>query len=114
MKFPNLAWAIRERGSQFQFAAQLGESESWLSRRLTGRVEFTDEEQERVALTLGFPADWLFQTPQPPAVNLASRSGSVAEPATTVRPSPRTLRTWQLQMSRESPSRRGAPLDEFS
>jgi hypothetical protein len=83
VKFPNLTWAIRERGSQFQFAAQLGESESWMSRRLTGRVEFTDEERERVALTLGFRADWLFQTPQPPAVNLASRSGSMAETATT-------------------------------
>ena len=68
MKFPNLTWAVRERGSQFQFAAQLGESESWVSRRLTGRVEFTDEERERVARILGFPTHWLFQAPEPPSV----------------------------------------------
>ena len=66
MRFPNLAWAIREHGSQFQFAAQLGESESWVSRRLTGRVEFTDTDRARLADALGYPADWLFQTPQPP------------------------------------------------
>jgi transcriptional regulator with XRE-family HTH domain len=66
VKFPNLVWAIRERGSQFQFAAQLGESESRVSRRLTGRVELTDEERERVARILGFPAHWLFLTPEPP------------------------------------------------
>lgn len=67
MKFPNLAWAIRERGSQFEFAAQIGESESWVSRRLTGRVEFTAEERARVARILGFPAHWLFQAPEPPS-----------------------------------------------
>jgi transcriptional regulator with XRE-family HTH domain len=67
MRYLNLAWAIRQRGSQFQFAARLGESESWLSRRLTGRVEFTPEERERVAQSLGYPSDWLFQSPTPPA-----------------------------------------------
>ena len=34
MRFPSSMWAIRQRGSQFEFAAWLGESESWLSRRL--------------------------------------------------------------------------------
>jgi transcriptional regulator with XRE-family HTH domain len=67
VKFPNLAWAIRERGSQFRFAAQLGESESWVSRRLTGRVEFTKAERARVAEILGYSATWLFETPHPPA-----------------------------------------------
>jgi hypothetical protein len=66
MKFPNLAWAIRKRGYQFQFATQIGEGESWVSRRLTGRVEFTDEDRERVARILGFPKHWLFQAPEPP------------------------------------------------
>jgi transcriptional regulator with XRE-family HTH domain len=66
VKFPNLAWAIHERGSQFQFAAQLGESESWLSRRLTGRVEFTEDERQRIARILELPVSWLFQTPEPP------------------------------------------------
>jgi transcriptional regulator with XRE-family HTH domain len=66
MKYLNLAWAIRQRGSQFRFALLLGESESWLSRRLTGRVDFTAEERDRVAQALGYPADWLFQAPSPP------------------------------------------------
>jgi transcriptional regulator with XRE-family HTH domain len=66
MKFPTLEWAIAQQGSQFRFAAALGESESWLSRRLTGRVDFTQEDRERVARALGYPAEWLFQTPTPP------------------------------------------------
>ena len=66
MNFPNLAWAIRERGSQYQFAAQLGESESWVSRRLTGRVKFSDEERQRMARELGYPVEWLFQVLVPP------------------------------------------------
>jgi transcriptional regulator with XRE-family HTH domain len=69
MKYLNLAWAIRQRGSQFRFALLLGESESWLSRRLTGRVDFSQEERDRVAQALGFPAEWLFQQPTPPASN---------------------------------------------
>jgi hypothetical protein len=69
MKYLNLAWAIRQRGSQFRFALQLGESESWLSRRLTGRVDFTIEERDRVARALGYPTTWLFQAPEPPARN---------------------------------------------
>lgn len=68
MNFPNLDWAIRERGSQYQFAAQLGESESWVSRRLTGRVKFSDEERHRIAHELGYPVEWLFQIVVPPTV----------------------------------------------
>jgi transcriptional regulator with XRE-family HTH domain len=67
MHFPNLLWAVRQGGSQFRLAAALGESESWLSRRLTGRVEFTAEERVRVARALNYPADWLFQAPTPPS-----------------------------------------------
>jgi transcriptional regulator with XRE-family HTH domain len=66
MRFPNLLWAIRQTGSQFRLAAMLGESESWLSRRLTGRVDFTPEDCGRVSNALGYPADWLFQKPAPP------------------------------------------------
>lgn len=73
MKFLNLAWAIRQQGSQFRFALQLGESESWLSRRLTGRVEFTSEERNRIANALGYPVDWLFAIPNPPARRTASQ-----------------------------------------
>jgi transcriptional regulator with XRE-family HTH domain len=60
VKFPNLAGAIHERGSQFQVAAQLGESESWLSRRLSGRVEFSESDRKRLAVALGYPSEWLF------------------------------------------------------
>jgi transcriptional regulator with XRE-family HTH domain len=73
MKYLNLAWAIRQQGSQFRFALQLGESESWLSRRLTGRVEFTIEDRERIARGLGYPANWLFQTPEPPTHNAPTK-----------------------------------------
>jgi transcriptional regulator with XRE-family HTH domain len=66
MRFLNLAWAIRQRGSQFRFAAALGESESWLSRRLNGRAEFSTEDRGRIAQALGYPAEWLFRIPEPP------------------------------------------------
>jgi transcriptional regulator with XRE-family HTH domain len=66
MRYMNLIWAIRKRGSQFQFAALLGESESWLSRRLTGRVSFSKEDRGRIAAALGYPDHWLFQEPEPP------------------------------------------------
>jgi hypothetical protein len=66
VNYLNLAWAIRQKGSQFRFAASLGESESWLSRRLTGRVEFSCEDRDRIARSLGYPAAWLFQAPAPP------------------------------------------------
>jgi len=66
MQFPNLIWAIRRRGPQFEFAAALGESESWLSRRLTGRVEFAPAERVQVARALGYPGEWLFAKPEPP------------------------------------------------
>jgi transcriptional regulator with XRE-family HTH domain len=73
MKYLNLAWAIRQQGSQFRFALRLGESESWLSRRLTGRVEFTTEERNRVACALTYPAEWLFATPNPPSRDAAAQ-----------------------------------------
>lgn len=68
MKFPNLEWAICQQGSQFRFAARLGESESWLSRRLNGRGEFKAEDQQHIAELLGYPAEWLFQILVPPTV----------------------------------------------
>ena len=69
--FPNLLWAVREAGAQFRLAAKLGESESWLSRRLTGRVEFTHEDRTRIAVALGYPESWLFATPNPPSRTLS-------------------------------------------
>lgn len=73
MHFPNLLWAVRQAGSQFRLAAQLGESESWLSRRLTGRVDFTSEERDRLATALGYPVNWLFATPNPPSRKVATQ-----------------------------------------
>jgi transcriptional regulator with XRE-family HTH domain len=66
MRFANLIWAVRQGGSQFRLAAHLGESESWLSRRLNGHANFTDEERDRVSRALGYPVSWLFETPKPP------------------------------------------------
>ena len=58
---------MTQAGPRYRFAAVLGESESWLSRRVTGRVEFSKREQEKIARALDYPAEWLFQEPQPPA-----------------------------------------------
>jgi len=66
VKFTNLEWAIKQQGSQYRFAAQLSQSESWLSRRLTGRAEFRVEERQHIARLLGYPIEWLFQILVPP------------------------------------------------
>jgi transcriptional regulator with XRE-family HTH domain len=81
MKYLNLAWAIRRQGSQFRFAASLGESESWLSRRLTGRCDFSAEDREKIARVLGYPPEWLFAVPNPPAPNLTTQSEHVGAAA---------------------------------
>jgi hypothetical protein len=67
LSFPNLLWAVSQFGNRYRLAAAVGCSESWLSRRLVGRVSFTPEEREVLAKTLGYPTAWLFQEPQPPA-----------------------------------------------
>lgn len=67
MKYPNAQWAIAQMGNRYKFAAIIGQSESWLSRRLLGRVEFSPEERQQIANALGYPPDWLFQEPQPPS-----------------------------------------------
>jgi transcriptional regulator with XRE-family HTH domain len=83
MKFPNLIWAVTQRGPHYRFAAALGESESWLSRRLSGRVAFSLEERQTIAQALGYPTEWLFQEPQPPAHVIAPRpkQGAIATTA---------------------------------
>ena len=67
MKYPNVLWAISQIGNRYKFAAMVGHSESWLSRRLLGRVPISVAERQVIAQALGYPADWLFQEPQPPA-----------------------------------------------
>jgi len=68
LKYPNILWAISQIGNRYKFAAMIGRSESWLSRRLLGRVPFTPDERQIVAQALGYPAEWLFQHPFPPIV----------------------------------------------
>lgn len=72
MKYPNVLWAISQRGNRYRFAAMIGRSESWLSRRLLGRVAFEPGERAAIAKVLGYPVEWLFQEPQPPTRELAS------------------------------------------
>ena len=67
MNFPNLLWAISQFGNQYDLAAAIKCSESWLSRRLVGRVAFNSGEREVIAKALGYSVEWLFQEPQPPA-----------------------------------------------
>ena len=64
--FPFLVWAVAQNGPQYRLAVLLDESESWLSRRLTGRVDFTPLDRDRIARALGYPVEWLFQIPTPP------------------------------------------------
>ncbi len=45
----------------------IGHSENLLSRPVLARVPFTPEERQAIAQALGYPAEWLFQGPQPPA-----------------------------------------------
>lgn len=71
MNFPNLLWAVSKFGNQYHLAAAMGCSESWLSRRLLGRVPFTPDERQTIAQALGYPVEWLFQEPQPPAREFA-------------------------------------------
>jgi hypothetical protein len=67
MRYPNLAWAMRNRRLPNYRVAALAElSESSFSRAISGRREFTPEERERVAAVLGFPSAWLFAKARPP------------------------------------------------
>jgi hypothetical protein len=66
LKYPNVLWAISQFGNRYKFAAMIGHSESWLSRRLLGRVQFTPDERQIVGQALGYPVEWLFQEPRPP------------------------------------------------
>ena len=67
MRFPNLSWALCEKGlAHWRFAVRIPMDPSTFSRRLNGRGDFTTAERKRVAHLLGYPTDWLFQEPAPP------------------------------------------------
>jgi len=54
---PDIRAELARRGlSQEQFAAQLGEQQWWISKRLTGHVPVRVEDLERIADALGMPA----------------------------------------------------------
>jgi DNA-binding transcriptional regulator YdaS (Cro superfamily) len=72
LKYPNALWAISQVGNRYKFAAMIGHRESWLSRRLLGRVLFTADERQTIAQALGYPVEWLFQQPTPAAVEMAT------------------------------------------
>lgn len=70
MKFPNVIWAASHRGlAQYKLAAIAGMGESRLSRCLSGRFEFEPSERLKIAETLGYPVNWLFQEIVPPPVD---------------------------------------------
>lgn len=67
MKFPNLLWALSQRGfSHWRFAARLRMEPTAFSRRLNGRSYFTPAEKHRIAELLRYPVGWLFEEPAPP------------------------------------------------
>lgn len=67
MRYPNLAWALaNNRKRQYQLANELKVSESWLSRALAGRAQFTPEQRKRIAEYCGYGEAWLFKIAAPP------------------------------------------------
>ncbi len=46
----------RQKATQTELAARMGEQQSWVSRRLTGDVPITVEDLLRFAAALGIPA----------------------------------------------------------
>jgi hypothetical protein len=73
MRYPNLIWAICQWGPRYKFAASIGESESWRSRRLGGRVEVSDADRGRITRALSYPSDWSFEIPNPPKLATSTR-----------------------------------------
>jgi transcriptional regulator with XRE-family HTH domain len=80
MKFPHIAWAVSKRGlAQYRLAALVGCSEARLSRCLSGRSDFREDERAAISRTLGLPEAWLFQEVAPPApFGTAERAASLA------------------------------------
>jgi hypothetical protein len=67
LKYPNLVWAINDRRlACYELAAKISVERTKLSRCMNGLVEFSPTEREKIAEALGYPLQWLFQTPMPP------------------------------------------------
>jgi hypothetical protein len=67
MKFANLLWAITNDGRKhYRLAIAMGCSEVRFSRCLSGRSDFTLEEQREIAGVLGYSSEWLFRKTKAP------------------------------------------------
>jgi hypothetical protein len=85
MKFPNLVWAAgQDRRAHYQIAAAVDMSESRFSRCLSGRADFSSEEQRKLSMLLRYPSAWLFQEMNPPARVLRKSAAREAEIQLTV------------------------------
>jgi hypothetical protein len=67
MKFPHLLWAITNWGPHYRLAQAIGRSEARLSRCLSGRTNFTQEERSALSRVLRYSESWLFEEVEPPA-----------------------------------------------
>jgi hypothetical protein len=68
MRFPNVVWAMAHRRlPQYSLAVIIERSEARLSRCLSGRADFTDNERAAISQALGFPETWLFEEVVPPS-----------------------------------------------
>ena len=80
--FPNLICAMaRERFAQYQVARAAGINASRFSRCAAGLSHFTQDERERIATFLEYPASWLFSEIRPPK---RLRKDSVSEESAVV------------------------------
>jgi len=67
MKFPNLAWALKQnRLPQYRAAQAIGMSAAAFSRALAGERAFTADQRYAIARLLNLSAVWLFVEIVPP------------------------------------------------
>jgi hypothetical protein len=71
VNFPNIVWELkRRRLPQYVFAKSVRIDKTRFSRAMSGIVELTEIERERIAQALGYPEAWLFSRPTPPRQEL--------------------------------------------
>ena len=77
--FPNLISLLVSRGIlQYVLARDAKITETRFSRCMRGRLQFTQQERERIARKLDVDAAWLFQEVEPPAARPAARPDALA------------------------------------
>lgn len=59
-------WMARRRLNQSELAASIGEAQSWVSKRLAGKVSLTVEDLLRVAGALDVPVEAFFRLGEQP------------------------------------------------